>query len=250
MSVLLIVAGVLVVLYGILRPERKLPAGLRKPSTLGRSAVFGLLCVAGAAFLSGPPGDDAEEAEVQAVDPEPAPTAGWPGGEAARDSAFRALAALVEAERYPEAADRALSLAALPAAAPWADSLRGVARSTEEMALYAQAQRLPASALQENWDLYGDLARRFPDSPRLGVYVERRDAYARRLIQEEARRYSADAPAPEPPSPPVAEPEAAPATTSEPAPTACCRVCIRGKPCGDTCIAQNRVCHREGGCAC
>jgi hypothetical protein len=30
----------------------------------------------------------------------------------------------------------------------------------------------------------------------------------------------------------------------------CCKYCSRGKPCGDTCIAQNRVCHVGPGCAC
>lgn len=30
----------------------------------------------------------------------------------------------------------------------------------------------------------------------------------------------------------------------------CCRVCHKGKACGNTCIAANRVCHTAGGCAC
>lgn len=33
-------------------------------------------------------------------------------------------------------------------------------------------------------------------------------------------------------------------------PARCCVVCSKGKPCGDSCIAQNRTCHRGQGCAC
>jgi len=30
----------------------------------------------------------------------------------------------------------------------------------------------------------------------------------------------------------------------------CCKVCSTGKPCGDTCIAREKVCHVGPGCAC
>lgn len=30
----------------------------------------------------------------------------------------------------------------------------------------------------------------------------------------------------------------------------CCKVCTKGKPCGDTCIAQDKTCHVPPGCAC
>ncbi|HEY0940325.1 MAG TPA: hypothetical protein VGE08_09535 [Steroidobacter sp.] len=30
----------------------------------------------------------------------------------------------------------------------------------------------------------------------------------------------------------------------------CCKVCTKGKPCGDTCIAQDKICHVGSGCAC
>lgn len=30
----------------------------------------------------------------------------------------------------------------------------------------------------------------------------------------------------------------------------CCKVCRKGKACGDTCIARNKVCHLPPGCAC
>lgn len=31
---------------------------------------------------------------------------------------------------------------------------------------------------------------------------------------------------------------------------ACCKVCRKGKPCGDTCIARSKTCHVGRGCAC
>jgi hypothetical protein len=30
----------------------------------------------------------------------------------------------------------------------------------------------------------------------------------------------------------------------------CCKVCKKGKPCGDTCIEKDDVCHLPPGCAC
>lgn len=30
----------------------------------------------------------------------------------------------------------------------------------------------------------------------------------------------------------------------------CCKVCSKGKACGDSCISQDRQCTRGGGCAC
>jgi hypothetical protein len=33
-------------------------------------------------------------------------------------------------------------------------------------------------------------------------------------------------------------------------PAACCKVCTKGKPCGDTCISQDKICHVGPGCAC
>lgn len=30
----------------------------------------------------------------------------------------------------------------------------------------------------------------------------------------------------------------------------CCRVCHKGKACGNSCIAANKTCHQTGGCAC
>jgi hypothetical protein len=33
-------------------------------------------------------------------------------------------------------------------------------------------------------------------------------------------------------------------------PEQCCRVCKKGKPCGNGCISQERQCTKEPGCAC
>lgn len=30
----------------------------------------------------------------------------------------------------------------------------------------------------------------------------------------------------------------------------CCKVCQKGKPCGNSCIARDRTCHQPPGCAC
>lgn len=42
---------------------------------------------------------------------------------------------------------------------------------------------------------------------------------------------------------------------SEPSPSptggrVCCRECVSGKPCGDSCISATSTCHKGPGCAC
>jgi hypothetical protein len=37
---------------------------------------------------------------------------------------------------------------------------------------------------------------------------------------------------------------------SAPAAQSCCKICSRGKACGNTCIARDKVCHVGPGCAC
>lgn len=32
--------------------------------------------------------------------------------------------------------------------------------------------------------------------------------------------------------------------------TPCCKVCTKGKACGDSCIARDKICHKGAGCAC
>lgn len=46
------------------------------------------------------------------------------------------------------------------------------------------------------------------------------------------------------PTPPDSEP-----TDASPA-GSCCRMCHKGKACGNTCIPRDRVCHTPPGCAC
>lgn len=31
---------------------------------------------------------------------------------------------------------------------------------------------------------------------------------------------------------------------------ACCKVCKKGKACGNSCIAEDKTCHQPNGCAC
>lgn len=40
------------------------------------------------------------------------------------------------------------------------------------------------------------------------------------------------------------------APTSTPPSSACCKICINGKACGDTCIRKDYTCHKGPGCAC
>jgi hypothetical protein len=40
-----------------------------------------------------------------------------------------------------------------------------------------------------------------------------------------------------------------PVVTSD-TPKQCCRVCKKGKPCGNGCISQERQCTKASGCAC
>ena len=47
----------------------------------------------------------------------------------------------------------------------------------------------------------------------------------------------------------LAPPSAAPARTVRPA-RRCCRICSKGKACGNSCIARNRTCRQPAGCAC
>lgn len=53
------------------------------------------------------------------------------------------------------------------------------------------------------------------------------------------------------PEPPVPAPEVAlTCEASDAAAGACCRVCTRGKACGNSCIAAHLTCRRGAGCAC
>lgn len=46
---------------------------------------------------------------------------------------------------------------------------------------------------------------------------------------------------------------ASPAMARGPAPAEgayCCKVCSKGKPCGNSCISKTKQCHKPPGCAC
>ena len=40
------------------------------------------------------------------------------------------------------------------------------------------------------------------------------------------------------------------AASTEPRLAACCKVCKKGKACGDSCISKSKTCHKAPGCAC
>ncbi len=41
-----------------------------------------------------------------------------------------------------------------------------------------------------------------------------------------------------------------PDSSWEPAPQECCRICHKGKACGNSCISRSKTCHKGPGCAC
>jgi len=49
---------------------------------------------------------------------------------------------------------------------------------------------------------------------------------------------------------PVAPSRLQPVEPSKSQPRACCKICRKGKACGDSCISSNKVCHKPPGCAC
>jgi hypothetical protein len=53
-------------------------------------------------------------------------------------------------------------------------------------------------------------------------------------------------------SSPVPETGAAGSTSesSSQPPSGCCRICLEGKPCGDSCVSRDLICHEGAGCAC
>lgn len=49
---------------------------------------------------------------------------------------------------------------------------------------------------------------------------------------------------------PIPAPQVRSAPTPAPAPRKCCKICRKGKACGNSCIARNKTCHQPPGCAC
>ena len=41
-----------------------------------------------------------------------------------------------------------------------------------------------------------------------------------------------------------------PSLETDPARMACCKICKKGKACGDSCINKSYTCHKPPGCAC
>jgi hypothetical protein len=48
----------------------------------------------------------------------------------------------------------------------------------------------------------------------------------------------------------LAAPDQHAAETPSPTPMGCCRVCSKGKACGNSCISRADSCHQPPGCAC
>lgn len=238
MAVALLLFSLIALVYGLFKPSGVLPARLGDPTRVKVLAVYGgLLLLVGPSTLPEPvdapasvqtAGDFDAERVVEPVDP-------WPGGAPARDSTFAQLVGLTSAGRYAEAQDQARALASELYAADWADSLRSIAEAAEEEAMYARAQALPGSQLEQNRDAYRELAEMYPRSPRLAVYVEKRDSYAQRVVDRDAARLAARTRA-----------ASRPARRSR----SCCKYCSAGKPCGDSCISRSYNCNKGPGCAC
>ncbi|MFA5107689.1 MAG: hypothetical protein WC497_05190 [Patescibacteria group bacterium] len=51
------------------------------------------------------------------------------------------------------------------------------------------------------------------------------------------------------PPTPTPEPQPAPKVVTPPKNT-CCKICSKGKACGDSCISRSYTCHKGPGCAC
>lgn len=77
------------------------------------------------------------------------------------------------------------------------------------------------------------------------------DVVAQRAPEKPARETPPPKrPAPE--KPPRETPPAKPPAREQPAeePRSCCRVCSKGKACGNSCISRRFECHQPVGCAC
>jgi len=56
-------------------------------------------------------------------------------------------------------------------------------------------------------------------------------------------------PPPPPPPAPTLPPPPPPSGGSQPS-QGCCKICTKGKACGDSCISRSYTCHQPPGCAC
>lgn len=51
--------------------------------------------------------------------------------------------------------------------------------------------------------------------------------------------------------PPTEQVAPAPTSIPEPSPSqGCCKICLKGKACGNSCISRSYTCHQPPGCAC
>lgn len=243
-------------IYGLFRPEGVLPRAFGEPRRWKVIAVYLPLMGVSDAALDGVQSDGAPETAVayaltvadstalaSAVVRRDSLLAAWEtAAEAAPDSGSASVVA--EAVRA-EAASLEADVAAIPAvkagggvppdtlAAPlYALAARSSGRA-RELGMLQRARALPASDLEGNRRAYAALASAYPEEP---TYAERRDTYAQRIRDREAR-----------------ERATALRRSFSGGPSrsgACCRRCSRGKPCGDSCISRSYTCRQPPGCAC
>ncbi|MBX7084681.1 MAG: hypothetical protein K1X88_36090, partial [Nannocystaceae bacterium] len=91
--------------------------------------------------------------------------------------------------------------------------------------------------IEARWQLRGDAAERT-------AVAAAQQACRDGGVPERPRAHGGDRPG-------ATDPGAAPGNAADPSPPrACCRVCKKGKPCGDACIAADHQCHAPPGCAC
>ena len=166
-------------IYGMIKPDGALPDAVGPPSrgkvVLGYGGWL-LVSLIWSAVSPTPPVSEAEREEAAADSV----------AELRHDSLTTAYSLALAGGDYLEAEQGADSLAAeLPPDHEDADTLRAIAARAEEQRLYAAAQALPGSQLQENATAYRDLATRYPDNP---LYRQKANDYDSRIQAAATRR--------------------------------------------------------------
>ena len=239
MAVILILAGIAGLLWGLIRPDQMLPSRLGAPSRGKVLALYG-----GSLFLGGLL-VDTDPLDVEAESAIAADTTGLAAGTVVRDSLLAVLVA--EVEQVPDAGSaRTLAekiqaeRAGLPLSvdATSLDSLWEVAiNRASELTLYERARALPASDLEGNQRAYQELASRYPTETR---YREKAAEYTERIADLQAREQRAA----------LRRAERQARRQTSRSSSGCCRRCVKGKPCGNSCISRSYTCRQPPGCAC
>jgi hypothetical protein len=146
----------------------------------------------------------------------------------------------------------------------------GTCDPAREDELAAQALLLTERRIQTQLEEWRAQERYRDERERLAAEEQeqaKREAYEQGVREEQARKAREDAEraqaethAREEAERAAREQQAPPAAASETpndpdsgwqsAPQECCRVCHKGKACGDSCISRSKTCHKGPGCAC